>query len=201
MEKKAAIFLATGFEETEAVTVIDLLRRGEIQVDVLSITEELQVKGANGIIVSADALITQAPLDTYDMLILPGGMPGTLHLKQCDLLVETLKRYAEQEKWLAAICAAPTVFGDLGLLEDGIRVTCYPEFKEQLAESGALVNPDDVAKDGKFITSRSIGTVIPFALELVENLKGRPFSHQVAVDINYKQIYTLVVNPNTVHPY
>ena len=113
---KVAIFLATGFEEIEALTVVDLLRRVHIEVDMVSITGEKKAVGSHGIVVETDKIINQLNFTEYDMLVLPGGMPGTLNLEACEVLMNQVDAFYEQKKYLAAICAAPSILGHKRIL-------------------------------------------------------------------------------------
>lgn len=177
--KKIYIFLADGFEEVEALTTVDLLRRAGGDVHMVSVSGDLCVHGAHGIDVKADCLFEDAT-DKADMLILPGGMPGTLHLKEHSGLTSLLKSYHESGRFIAAICAAPTVFGHLGLLT-GRKACCYPGMESGL--TGADVVFDPVAVDGNMITSRGVGTAIPFALTLIETLFGSEKSEEIKASI------------------
>ena len=123
--KKASVFLAPGFEELEGLTVVDLLRRAGVEVTMVSIEETRIITGSHGITVEADRLFGEMDYADQDLLVLPGGMPGTTNLKNCDRLLELLHSFHKQGKMLAAICAAPTVFGHMGILE-GKKATCYP---------------------------------------------------------------------------
>ena len=116
--KQIAVFLAEGFEEIEGLTVTDLLRRAGVTVTNVSVTGEKTVHGSHGIGVEADALFEEMEFEGMDMLVLPGGMPGTKHLKEHRDLCALLKEFYAKERYLAAICAAPTVFGELGFLEE-----------------------------------------------------------------------------------
>lgn len=168
--KEVALFLAEGFEEIEAITVVDILRRADVSVRVVSLTGELTVSGSHKISILADCLFEKCDFITTDMLILPGGMPGTNGLDAHLGLRELLLNFAKQEKYLAAICAAPLVLGNLGLLKNK-RATCYPGFENHLV--GALLQEVKVVRDGMFITSKGPGTAIPFALKIVETLLGQ----------------------------
>lgn len=165
--KKVYIYLADGFEEIEAVTVIDVLRRAGIAAVTVSITGRKEVKGAHGIVVTADELFEKSDHNAADVLVLPGGMPGTKHLGEHEGLKKVLLEHAHKGKLIGAICAAPSVIGRLGLL-DSRKAVCYPGFEDAL--KGAEVGMDMVVRDGGFITSRGPGTAIYFALKLVEVL-------------------------------
>lgn len=174
---KVAIFLAIGFEEVEALAVIDILKRAKVEVDMVSITGEKYVACCHGIEMSTDKLLGDVDFEEYDMLILPGGMPGTKNLEACEELMAEVDAFYAKDKYLAAICAAPSIFGHRNLLQ-GKVACCYPGFEEQLA--GAKVSMEPVCVDGKMITSRGVGTVIPFGLKLVEILCGEEVSKKVA---------------------
>lgn len=167
---KVYMHLAEGFEEIEALTVVDVLRRAGIDAETVSMSGTLEVSGAHGISVIADKLFTEADYDSCDMIVLPGGMPGTKNLEAHDGLVNRLKQFANEGKWIAAICAAPSILGKMGLLS-GKKATCYPGFERYL--HGAEVSDDPVARDGKIITSKGPGTAMMFALKLTEVLKDR----------------------------
>ena len=129
--KKVVVFLADGFEEVEGLTVVDLLRRAGAVVETVSVMGKMQIDGAHGIQVEADELFEKAFFDDAELLVLPGGMPGTLHLKEHKGLADLLCKFNEKGKRIAAICAAPTVFGALGLLKEK-AACCYPGMEEQL---------------------------------------------------------------------
>lgn len=162
--KECYIFLAEGFEEIEALTVVDILRRDNIVIKTVSITDKKEVTGAHSITVIADKVLKEIDLKDAALLILPGGMPGTNNLKECDELMDMLRAFSNTNRRIAAICAAPTVLGYLGLLE-GKTACCYPGMESGL--TGANVSMEEVVTDGNITTSRGMGTAIPFALELV----------------------------------
>lgn len=166
----AALFLANGFEEMEAIITIDVLRRGDIDVAVVSITRDQEVIGAHKIVVKADLLIEDFNPGDIDLFILPGGMPGSEHLADHDQLRDILNSAVERKKTMAAICAAPLVFGRMGVLK-GEKAICYPGFEKEL--KGAIVQNRPVVESGQFITSKGPGTAFEFALKLVERFKGR----------------------------
>lgn len=180
--KKVSVILANGFEEVEGLTVVDLLRRANIQTDMVSITKEKQIEGAHGIQVIADTLFEEVDYNEVDMLVLPGGMPGTLNLEAHKELNELLLKFNKENKKLAAICAAPRVLGDLGLLK-GKHAVCYPENEERL--QGATVINEKVAIDGNIITSRGVGTAIEFALAVIEVLKSKEDATRIKEAILY----------------
>ena len=180
---KTLIFLADGFEEIEALTVVDLLRRAGIDIAMVSIMGKKSVTGSHRITVEADELLDEADFDSADMLILPGGMPGTSNLFACDALKERIKEFFDNKKLLAAICAAPTVYGKMGLLE-GVKACCYPGCETNL--KGADVRTTEVTRDGNFITSRGMGTAIPFGLAIIEEFQGKDSADAMAEKIVFK---------------
>ena len=180
---KVYVFLAEGFEEIEGLTVVDLLRRANIETEMVSVMEGKQIKGSHGIKVTADSMFADVDFSDADLLVLPGGMPGTLNLGKHEGLCELLKKQYAEEKMIAAICAAPSVFGQLGLLE-GRVATCYPGFEEELI--GAEVLTQGVVTDGQFITSKGLGTAIDFSLELVRLLVSEECAEQISKAIQYK---------------
>ncbi len=179
---KTAIFLADGFEEIEALTVVDLLRRAGIEITTASVTGRKNVTGSHKILVEADSLIEELEFDSLDMLILPGGMPGTTNLDNCDLLKQKIREFNDSGKLLSAICAAPTVFGKMGILE-GKNATCYPGRENDLL--GATIKTDEVVKDSNFITSRGMGTAIPFGLAIIEHFQDKQSADDMAKKIVY----------------
>lgn len=183
MDKKVGIFLADGFEEIEGLTVVDILRRAQISISMISINGKKNVEGAHGIAVAADQLIEECDLDKLDMLVLPGGMPGTTNLAACGQLTEALKKADQEKRGIAAICAAPSVLGDLGLLK-GKKAVCYPGFEARL--NGAEVLQIPVVTDGHITTSRGMGTAIAFALELVNRLGSAEQAQQIGSSIIWK---------------
>ncbi|MDR3250786.1 MAG: DJ-1/PfpI family protein [Tannerella sp.] len=166
---KALVFLATGFEEIEAVGTIDILRRGDIETVTVSVTEEKTVTGAHGIPVTADALFENIDYADYDALILPGGGPGSLALKNHEGLRAAVADHYGKGKLIAAICAAPRVFGSLGLLK-GKKATCYPGFEAELTE--AVIVDSAVVTDHNVITGRGPGFVFDFGFAILNYLTG-----------------------------
>ena len=176
------VFTADGFEEIEGLTVVDLMRRAGAQVQMVSISDGLAVKGSHGIEIKADTFFEDVDFGQADLLVLPGGMPGTLHLGEHQGLTKLLTETAAQGKRVAAICAAPSVLGGLGLLK-GKRAVCYPGFEDKL--TGAQVGTEEVVTDGHITTSRGLGTAIAFALELVTLLKGNEEAERLARSVVY----------------
>lgn len=178
--KKAFLFLATGFEETEATGTVDLLRRGGIDAQLVSITGNHVVTGAHGMQLKADTLLAETYFDDAEALILPGGMPGSNNLNDCEPLKELLVEQYKAGRIVAAICAAPLVLGGLGLLK-GRRVTCYPGFEPTLI--GATVTGEAVEVDGQVITGRGPGLVFNFGLALVAAIKNEAVAEEVAAGL------------------
>ena len=166
-----AVLLATGFEEVEALAVVDALYRAGIRADLISIENERHVASSHGIKVVADLMLDDADLASYAVVFLPGGMPGTLRLKEnAQVRAEVLRR-AEASLKLAAICAAPSILAELGVLE-GRRATANPGFMDALSAGGAQAQPECVVVDGNIVTSRGAGTALELGLELVRQLLG-----------------------------
>ena len=178
---KVCIYLAKGFEEIEALTVVDILRRADIQVDMISITGDLVVEGAHHIKVMADILLEDVDYTNSEMNILPGGMPGTIHLEEHKELEKIILDWNQNKKYIGAICAAPRILGKLNLLQ-GKKATCYPGFEKYLY--GAEYVKESVVKSDHIITSRGPGTAMEFALELVRVLKGE----KIAADLKTQLI-------------
>lgn len=166
--KEVSVFLADGFEEIEGLTVVDILRRAGIEVETVSIMESDMIQGSHGIIVTADKMFEEADFSNDKMLVLPGGLPGTDYLREHKELNELILKFNNENKQLAAICAAPTVFGGLGLLKDK-KATCYPGLEEGLDCAQAV--EDAVVTDGNITTARGMGVSAYFALRLVAILK------------------------------
>lgn len=162
--------LAQSCEELEAVTIIDLLRRAGITVTTAGLDEQ-PVRASRGVVLIPDTTLDEALKSDYDMVVLPGGLPGADYLDQDPRIQALLKDMAQQEKFTAAICAAPKVFASAGLL-DGRRATAYPGTLEKLSLSDTNITAEAIIKDGKVITSRGPGTAMDFALFLIENLVG-----------------------------
>ncbi len=179
---RVGIFLADGFEEIEGLTVVDILRRAGIDISMISINGKKKVTGAHGIAFDTDEDIVQCDPDKLDMLVLPGGMPGTMNLAACEKLTEALKKADQEKRGIAAICAAPSVLGDLGFLK-GKKAVCYPGFESRLTGAEVLAVP--VVTDGHITTSRGMGTAIAFALELTKRLKDEETAKQVGRSILY----------------
>lgn len=181
--KKAAVFFGTGYEEIEALTVVDLLRRAGIKTVCVAVDNKSHVTGSHSISVAMDTGIDALDFDSFDILVCPGGMPGTKNLEACIKLTEQLRKFSENGKLIAAICAAPSIFGHMGLLA-GKKACIYPGMEKEL--SGAEVCFDKVVKSGNIITSRGMGTAIAFSLEIIASLLDKEIADDLAEKIVYK---------------
>ncbi|HIZ46013.1 MAG TPA: DJ-1/PfpI family protein [Candidatus Olsenella pullistercoris] len=173
-DARVAVLVAPGLEEIEGLTVVDLLFRAGIPCDTVSVAQGRQVTSSHEVTIVCDRTIGDEgfSFDDYDMLVLPGGIPGTPNLLACEPLCDALVRFAEAGRPLAAICAAPSILAELGLLA-GRRATSNPGFQHVLAESGAeLLAEEPVVVDGSLITSQGAGTAMLFALEIVRHFLG-----------------------------
>lgn len=164
---KVAVVLADGFEEIEALTPVDVLRRGQIECDMIGLTD-LQVTGSHGITVQADQVFS-GDLSGYDMVVLPGGMPGSAHLRDHEGLIAQLQERAAAGARIAAICAAPIVLERAGLL-DGKNYTCFPGKEAEIAHG--THQTDLVVVDGQIVTSRGAGTALAFSYKLLDLAGG-----------------------------
>ncbi len=180
--KKAAVFLAEGFEEIEALTPVDVCRRAGVEVTTVSITTDHTVVSSHGIPVSADKLFEEVDYDEMDLLLIPGGGEGTKNLEKCDKLNALLVEADKKEKLLAAICAGPRVLGKLGLLK-GHKATCYPGNEEFL--EGADCVKEKVVLDGRFITAVGMGASLDFGLSVAKALVGAAVADEVKAKLQY----------------
>ena len=191
-DKNVIIMMADGLEECEALNVVDVLRRAGIDLKMVSINGKKHVDGSHGIGIDTDLDLSDllpdgaegaaALADKLDMVILPGGMPGTKHLGSDARLIGLIAEMDKREKWLAAICAAPTVYAQAGLLT-GRKATCYPALLDVLDEHGADVSEEKVVIDGHFVTSRGLGTAMSFGLTLIKVLISQEKAEEVRADI------------------
>lgn len=164
-----AVFLAEGFEETEALTTVDVLRRAELEVVTFGVGGRM-ITGSHGITVFADRGDGEWTPDGVEAVVLPGGMPGTLHLEASAAVQKALEHAAAKELVIGAICAAPSVLGHRGLLQ-GKRATCFPGFEEELT-GAEVVTGAPVVTDGRIVTAKGMGVTIPFALAIVRLLQS-----------------------------
>lgn len=176
------ILLAEGFEEVEALTPVDLLRRADIETKLVGVTGET-VCGARGISVVTDLGMDEIDLSSADMLVLPGGMPGTTNLYADNRVTDAVRTMADADKYVAAICAAPSIIlGGMGLLE-GRKATCYPGMEDGM--KGAEEVKTTCVTDGKFITSCGVGGALDFACALITALAGREKADEIASSVVY----------------
>ena len=185
MSKKAYIFLADGFEDIEGLTVVDLLRRAGIDIKTVSIKETTRIQTSHGITMLTDAIFAETDFADADMLVLPGGMPGTKYLAGYKPLIDLLTDFNNKGKKIAAICAAPSVFSGLGFLK-GRKATSYPSFMEvHLQRWRPVTSEDSVVVDGNITTSRGLGTAVDFALSLISQLENEEKAKEIAESVVY----------------
>ena len=173
------MFLGTGFEETEAIAPLDLLRRAGVEVKTVGLNGRI-ITGSHGIPVAADMEIADLDITDAEMVILPGGLGGVASIRGCGAAMAAIRAAWEQGKFTAAICAGPTVLGDLGIT-DGKNATCYPGCEGGMGTARIL--PEAAVRDGKLITGTSAGCAIPFGLKLIEALKGEDEARRIAEQI------------------
>lgn len=182
--KKVIIFLADGFEEVEALTVVDYLRRVDISVDLVSISDSLEVKGAHEVVVQSDMTLENLEdIDKYDGAIIPGGMPGASNIRDCDEVIRIIKKLNSDKKLLAAICAGPIVLDRAGVIE-GKNITSYPGFEQELSKS--KLSKDGVVRDENVITGKGPIFAVDFALEIVDYLLGDRAVKELKTGILYE---------------
>ncbi len=173
---KTMLFLPTGFEETEAITTVDILRRGDVCVHTVSITDEIMVLGSHDILIKADKLFKEVEEDySYDMIILPGG-PGTKNYFEHPDFLNLVKKYNDNGKQIGAICAAPTVIAKLGILNSK-KAVCYPTCENEISQ--AIITCNNVETDTNITTSKGPGTTVHFAFRLLEILIGTENAEKV----------------------
>ncbi len=177
------VFLAKGFEEIEALTLVDVLRRAEITVKMVAVDAQgKMVTGAHGISVLADCMEEEVVVDQAQMFVLPGGMPGTTNLEQNETVQQALAHATTSGKWIAAICAAPMILGNKGYLKNKEAI-CYPGFEKYL--QGAVIKDNRVNIYDTFITSKGPGTASDFSFAIVSVLKNQDIAHQLKVKMQY----------------
>lgn len=179
-----AIFMAHGTEECEALLIVDLLRRANISITMVSIEDSPVITGAHQIRIVCDETLEEFTPSDEEYLILPGGGQGTERLKGNNELLNLLQEHSRQGKPLAAICAAPTVLAKAGLL-DGHTATCFPGCENEFGP-GVRYTPDRLVEDGSVLTGQALGSAIPFALKLIENLRNRQTADTIAERIHYQ---------------
>lgn len=177
---KVCAFFTDGFETVEALAVVDILRRADIKTDMISITGDINVKSAQGVIVQADELLDEYVFEGDELLFLPGHKS----YYDCKDLLELLKEYNKKNNRIAAICAAPSILGNLGLLE-GKKAMAFPGFETQLTGAVIITAPERVVTDGNITTSRGMGTSLDLGLELVRLIKGEKLAEQLRTSTQY----------------
>lgn len=181
---KIAVFFAQGFEEIEALTVIDICRRGGVEAEMVSVTGEEEVTSSHGVSVKMDKLFENADFEEYDMLVLPGGMPGTKNLEAHAGLMAQVDRFYAENRYIAAICAAPSIFGHKGFLK-GRRACSYPSFESHLEGAEITAGPVEIADH--VITSRGMGTAIDFGLAILKIFCGSEKAEELSKGIVYNR--------------
>ena len=181
---KIAIFFAEGYEEIEALAVVDVCRRLKLEIDMVSITEERAVTGAHGISVGMDKVFGEIDCADYDMLVLPGGMPGTRNLEACAPLMEQIDAFYENGKYIGAICAAPFILGRKGLLK-GKNATCFPGFEDELL--GANLVEAGVVIAETIVTAKGAGVAWEFGAAICSGITGEEKALQILRGIQWKK--------------
>ena len=179
------VFLATGFEDIEAIAPVDIMRRAGLQVQTVSITGEKVVQSAHGVGIASDLLLPEADFGQAEMLVLPGGLPGSTNLDACQPLTKAVRQHFETGGAIAAICAAPLVFGHLGLLE-GRRATCYPGVEREL--KGATYTAAIVEQDGNIITGKGPAAAFEFGYTIVDYFLGEGASMPLRNGMIYAEL-------------
>lgn len=179
------VFLATGFEDVEAIAPVDIMRRAGLDVQTVSITGEEIVVSAHGVGIASDLLLSDVDFSSAEMLVLPGGLPGSTNLDACKPLTEAIKRHFESGGPIAAICAAPLVYGHLGLLQ-GRRATCYPGVESEL--TGATYTAAIVERDGNIITGKGPAAAFEFGYTIVDFFLGEGASQPLRQGMIYKEL-------------
>lgn len=179
---KSIVFLADGFEECEALIVVDLLRRAGIETVMASVTGQLEVDSSRHIVIRADMLADDICWDNVDLLFLPGGRLGTENLRKNSLVLAQCRRFAAK-KMVAAICAAPSLLAELGLL-NGKKATCHPDYEALM--HGAVLTGESVSVDGNIITGQGLGATFEFAFKLIEIMVGPEKTEELHRAICYK---------------
>jgi len=183
---KALVFLASGFEEIEAITIVDVLRRAGVDVTVAGLAPNV-TEGKHGMRIVPDKSIDDVAVEDFDAFVVPGGNPGYKNLRKDQRVIDMVKKAFDSNKLVAAICAGPAVLSDAGVLE-GKACTIYPGMDEELEAGGGKPKHDIVVVDGNIITSRGPATALPFALKLAEKLAGK----QVAENVSKKTLANIL---------
>ena len=183
---KSLIYIAEGFEECEALIVVDLLRRAGQQIDLVSITDERAVKSSHDVTLICDKVLKDVDVSAYDAVILPGGKLGTANLEACEAVKDAVRRHYDSGKLTCAICAAPSIFGHMGLLK-GRKYTCFPSFDED--SFGGEYMMELAVKDGNVITGRGMGATLEFAREILKTVLSEEELKSVENGIQYEHSF------------
>lgn len=178
---RAGVFFGERFEEVEALTVVDFLKRAGMDVEMVSVSSSHHVRGSHGIEIKTEFTVDEIRIGTLDAIILPGG-PGFGNLEKCDRLMKYVKKFPAEDKFVAAICAAPSILGRAGLLE-GKKATCFPGYEGEL--KGACYTAEEAVIDGKIITGRSAGCAVPFSIAIVKAMLGDEAAKKLADNVIY----------------
>ncbi len=181
---KVAVILADGFEEIEALTVVDLLRRAQLYVDTVSIQDDYMVHGSHGITVQTEDMFDEVNFADIDVIVLPGGKVGTENLKADEGVRREVTSFINDNKMVAAICAAPTILADLGFVK-GKRITCHPTVEMEIQGAGGVLTRLPATVDGNIVTGQAAGSAMEFALKLIEILVDKDKSEEIAGNIVY----------------
>lgn len=181
MQKKVAVMLGDGFEPIEAIAPVDVLRRGGVAVTTVSVMKTSRVVAAQGVPVEADAQVSGVDLNDFDMIVLPGGLGGVKNLSACEPLRSALETFADENRFIGAICAGPTILADLGLLENR-SATCYPGCQEGFP-ANVYQDVRGAVRDSNLITASGPGQALTFGLELLRALMGDTVANEVAQDM------------------
>lgn len=169
------MFIAEGFEEIEALCPLDIMRRAGLEVTTVGVGSD-RICGAHGITVETDMIHSDFRADDIEMIFLPGGMPGTLNLADCDTVIDAVRAAVDYDSYVAAICAAPSILGDMGLLRDK-RAVCYPGFEDRL--TGAVIPDEKVVLDGNILTAKGMGAAVEMGLKIVEIFRGKDAAQEL----------------------
>ena len=180
-------FLANGTEEVEALIIVDILRRGGVDIKMVSTTGSEYIESSHGVVIKCDQMIEDSDFSDADMLLLPGGQPGTTNLHYHDGVRKAISDHYAAGKKIGAICAAPMILGDLGILK-GKKATCYPGFENVLTENNATYTGDLVTVDGNVTTGEGPAAAFPFAYDLLSQLVNKQTSDQIAEGMRFKHL-------------
>lgn len=184
--KKAIVFMADGMEMCECLLTVDILRRAGVDVTTASVMDRKEVTSSHRVRMYADVMAEDADYEGADMIVLPGGRTGTENLASSSIVREQCVSFAgAEDRYIAAVCAAPSVLAGLGLLK-GRKATCHPDFEEKTAQGGAGLTHESVTVDGNIITGQGLGATMDFALCLAEMLTGRDTAERIAGSICYR---------------